>query len=49
MVFNSLRNRTGGPSVRARVLAAVVALLALVLAAPVVLVPLLRSVVAALS
>jgi len=44
-VLRSLRNASGGPSVRVRILAAIVALLALVLAAPVVLVPLLRALV----
>jgi len=48
-VFRSLRTRSGVPSLRARILAAIVALMALVLAAPVVLVPLLRALVGALG
>lgn len=48
-VFRSLRTRTGAPTLRARVLAAIVAFMALVLAAPVVLIPLLRAVLGALG
>ncbi|MGB9376945.1 MAG: hypothetical protein WCB04_05455 [Mycobacteriales bacterium] len=42
-MLRSLRSRSGAPSIRARVLAAVVALMALVVAAPVVLIPLIRA------
>lgn len=48
-VLRSLRTRSGAPSLRARILAAIVAFMALVLAAPVVLVPLLRALLGALG
>lgn len=49
VVLRSLRTRSGKPSLRARILAALVAFMALLLAAPVVLVPLLRALVGALG
>jgi hypothetical protein len=47
-VLSSLRTRDGRPSLRARILAALVAFGALVVAADVVMVPVLRAVLSAL-
>jgi len=47
-VLRSLRGSDGGPSLQARLLALVVAVAALIVAAPVALVPLLRAVFTAL-
>ncbi len=48
-MLRSLRRADGAPSVRARLLAALVAVAALILAAPVVLLPLLHALLSALD
>ncbi len=47
-MLRSLRRTDGGPSVRARLLAALVAFAAFILAAPVILLPVLHAVLSAL-
>ncbi len=47
-MLRSLRSADGGPSVRARVLAALIAFAALILAAPVALLPVLHALLSAM-